>query len=73
MIEIGAALTLSEVEQRLGGRVPLLDALIPQFASPLIRNRATVGGNLGTASPIGDVTPALLALGARVVLASARR
>ena len=69
-IEIGAAMTLSEVETRLGGDVPLLTQLIPQFASRLIRNRATFGGNLGTGSPIGDTPPALLALGARLVLAS---
>lgn len=70
-IEIGAALPLSVVESRLGGRVPLLAQLFPQFASRLIRNRGTIGGNLGTGSPIGDTPPALLALGARVVLASA--
>ena len=69
-VEIGAAMTLSEVETRLGGDVPLLSQLIPQFASRLIRNRATFGGNLGTGSPIGDTPPALLALGARLVLAS---
>lgn len=70
-IEIGAALTIAEIERGLAGRVPLLAQLSPQFASPLIRNRATIGGNLGTGSPIGDVNPALLALDARVVLASA--
>ena len=69
-IDIGAALTLSEAESRLAGRVPLLDALFPQFASRLIRNGATFGGNLGTASPIGDTPPALLALNASLVLAS---
>ncbi len=69
-IEIGAALTLSEVERRLAGRVPLLAQLIPQFASRLIRNRGTIGGNLGTGSPIGDIAPALLALGARIVVTS---
>ncbi|ROP28854.1 xanthine dehydrogenase small subunit [Couchioplanes caeruleus] len=70
-IEIGAALTLSEIERRLDGRVPLLGQLFPQFASRLIRNSATVGGNLGTGSPIGDLPPVLLALGADVVLADA--
>jgi xanthine dehydrogenase small subunit len=70
-IEIGAALTVAEIERGLAGRVPLLDQLAPQFASPLIRNRATIGGNLGTGSPIGDASPALLALGAEVVLVSA--
>lgn len=69
-VEIGAALPLTDVERRLDGRVPLLGELFPQFASPLIRNRATIGGNLGTASPIGDTAPALLALEARVVLVS---
>lgn len=71
LVEIGAALPLSEVEKGLNGRIPLLDRLFPQFASRLIRNRGTIGGNLGTGSPIGDTPPALLALGARVVLASA--
>jgi xanthine dehydrogenase small subunit len=70
-IELGAALSLSEIESRLDGRVPLLADLFPQFASRLIRNGATLGGNLGTASPIGDAPPALLALDASLVLASA--
>jgi xanthine dehydrogenase small subunit len=68
-IEIGAALTLSEAERLLGGRIPLLGQLWPQFASRLIRNGATLGGNLGTGSPIGDAPPALLALEATIVLA----
>ncbi|MGW1508601.1 xanthine dehydrogenase small subunit [Streptomyces sp. NPDC002394] len=70
-IEIGAALTLTEIEHRLDGEVPLLAELFPQFASRLIRNGATLGGNLGTGSPIGDSPPALLALDASVVLADA--
>ena len=68
-MRIGAALTLTEIERRLDGEVPLLAELFPQFASRLIRNGATLGGNLGTASPIGDAPPALLALEARLVLA----
>jgi xanthine dehydrogenase small subunit len=70
-IDLGAALSLSEIERRLAGRVPLLAQLFPQFASRLIRNGATLGGNLGTASPIGDSPPVLLALDATLVLASA--
>ena len=69
-IELGAGLSLSEIESRLDGRVPLLSDLFPQFASRLIRNGATLGGNLGTASPIGDAPPVLLALDASLVLAS---
>ena len=71
-ISIGAAWTLSEIERLLAGRVPLLAEMFPQFASRLIRNGATIGGNLGTASPIGDTPPALLALDASLVLASSR-
>jgi xanthine dehydrogenase small subunit len=70
-IDLGAALSLSEIETRLAGRVPLLAEMFPQFASRLIRNGATLGGNLGTGSPIGDTPPALLALDASLVLASA--
>ncbi|EFL13186.1 predicted protein [Streptomyces sp. C] len=68
---IGAAQTLTEIERRLDGTVPLLAELFPQFASRLIRNSATLGGNLGTGSPIGDSTPVLLALEASVLLADA--
>ena len=70
-LRLGAALSLSEVERRLAGRVPVLDELFWQFASRPIRNAATLGGNLGTGSPIGDSAPVLLALGADVVLVSA--
>ncbi|MEJ7690276.1 MAG: FAD binding domain-containing protein [Nocardioidaceae bacterium] len=69
-IRLGAALTLTEIERRLDGEVPLLAEMLPQFASRLIRNGATLGGNLGTGSPIGDASPALLALEAQLVLAS---
>jgi xanthine dehydrogenase small subunit len=67
-VRIGAALTLSEIERGLAGRIPLLDQLFPQFASRLIRNAATLGSNLATASPIGDAAPVLLALDASLVL-----
>jgi xanthine dehydrogenase small subunit len=69
-LTIGAALALTEVERRLAGRVPVLDELFWQFASRPIRNGATIGGNLGTGSPIGDSAPVLLALAADVVLVS---
>lgn len=70
-LDIGAAQTLTEIERALGTDVPLLGSLLPQFASRLIRNSATLGGNLGTGSPIGDAAPALLALDASLILASA--
>nr|NLI50133.1 2Fe-2S iron-sulfur cluster binding domain-containing protein [Propionibacterium sp.] len=70
-VEIGAGVPLADLPRRLGGRLPLLDDLVPLFASTQIRNRATLGGNLGTASPIGDGPPVLLALDADLVLADA--
>ena len=71
-ITIGASVPLSEVEARLRTKVPIFGQLLSLFSSRLIRNRATLGGNLCTASPIGDSPPVLLALRAEVVLASAR-
>lgn len=71
MLTIGAGVTLSEIERQVHGRVPLLEQLFPLFSSRLIRNRATLGGNLMTASPIGDSPPALLALDAEVELTHA--
>src|SRR5688572_458590 len=72
---IGAALPLAQLERSLdrAGIVTELGALhqlLPLFSSRLIRNRATLGGNLATASPIGDSAPVLLALDARVRLLS---
>jgi xanthine dehydrogenase small subunit len=69
-VEIGAGISLSDLEHRLDHAVPLLDELFPLFSSRLIRNRATLGGNLVNASPIGDSPPVLLALGAQVELRS---
>ncbi|MGO1229278.1 xanthine dehydrogenase small subunit [Glutamicibacter arilaitensis] len=71
-LELGSGCTLSELERKLDGQVPLLGKLFGQFASRLIRNGATMGGNLGTGSPIGDTPPALLALEAELVLSSTK-
>ena len=65
---IGAGVTLSRLERALEaegrGDTRMLSELLPLFSSRLIRNRATLGGNLATASPIGDAPPVLLALDA---------
>src|SRR4029077_4856370 len=71
-LEIGAGLTLSQVAQAWTSAPPVWHEWLPLFASPLIRNRATLGGNLATASPIGDGAPLLLALDARVRIAGPR-
>jgi xanthine dehydrogenase small subunit len=68
-IEIGAGLTLSEIATLWHDAPPAFFEWTELFASPLIRNRATLGGNLATASPIGDAAPLLLALDAAVLIA----
>jgi xanthine dehydrogenase small subunit len=67
-IDVGAAVTLTEVYQTLILYYPALDELWRRFASPPIRNVATLGGNIANGSPIGDSMPALIALGARLIL-----
>ncbi|MBW4693346.1 MAG: xanthine dehydrogenase small subunit [Lyngbya sp. HA4199-MV5] len=69
-VTIGAAVPLSHIETNLHGIFPSLDEMLHWFAARQIRNRATIGGNLGTASPIGDLPPVLLALDAEVTIAS---
>jgi len=68
-VELGAALTLSEIQTHWSTAPPAFAEWFELFASPLIRNRATLGGNLATASPIGDAAPLLLALDAQVRIA----
>jgi xanthine dehydrogenase molybdopterin binding subunit/xanthine dehydrogenase small subunit len=68
---IGAATTLTKLDDLLSGEFPELREMLSVFGSRQIRNRATIGGNLATASPIGDSAPVLLALEAKVMLASA--
>jgi xanthine dehydrogenase molybdopterin binding subunit/xanthine dehydrogenase small subunit len=67
---LGASAPLTDVESALAGKFPMIDHLMRLFASRQIRHRATLGGNLVTASPIGDSAPVLLALDASVRLES---
>jgi xanthine dehydrogenase molybdopterin binding subunit len=68
---IGASATLTAVEDIVAAEYPSLAKMLRVFAARQIRNRATLGGNLATASPIGDSPPVLLSLDAQLVLASA--
>jgi CO/xanthine dehydrogenase FAD-binding subunit len=71
-IRLGAGVPYSRVITELGESVPALAMASRTVGSPQIRNRGTVGGNLGAASPAGDTHPVLLALDARVEVASVR-
>lgn len=71
-LRLGAGVTYTRVIEELGGRLPGLAQAARTVGSPQIRNRGTVAGNLGSASPAGDAFPPLLAAGAEVVLASER-
>ena len=71
-VVLGASVRVADIRASplIARRAPLLCEATAEFGSPQIRARATVGGNLGNASPVADLAPALVALGARVRLAS---
>src|SRR5262249_44926344 len=71
-LRIGASLTYTQAMRDLAGALPALAEASRTVGSPQIRNRGTIGGNLGTASPAGDALPPLLVEGAEVELASVR-
>jgi CO/xanthine dehydrogenase FAD-binding subunit len=72
-LRLGAALTYSEIEHGpLRDELPALAQASRTVGSPQIRNRGTVGGNLGTASPAGDAIPPLVVERAEVEVASTR-
>jgi xanthine dehydrogenase small subunit len=72
-LELGAGASLTEVAEFAGAKLPALAEMLSVFGSRQIRNVATLGGNLGTASPIGDMLPVLLAYGATVMLEGMNR
>lgn len=72
-LKLGAGLTYSEaMSPPLGEELPALAEASRTVGSPQIRNRGTIGGNLGTASPAGDALPPLLVEGAEIEVASVR-
>jgi CO/xanthine dehydrogenase FAD-binding subunit len=72
-LRLGAGLTYTELlEEPLAGALPALAEASRTVGSPQIRNRGTIGGNLGTSSPAGDALPPLLVENAELELATVR-
>ncbi|MGB0646113.1 MAG: xanthine dehydrogenase small subunit [Bradymonadia bacterium] len=69
-VSIGAGVLLAELEAWSADRLPALAKMLRYFASRQIKNRATIGGNLCNASPIGDLPPVMLGLDAVAVIRS---
>jgi CO/xanthine dehydrogenase FAD-binding subunit len=72
LVQLGAGVTYTELTHELAGPLAGLAMAARTIGSPQIRNRGTIGGNLGTASPAGDALPPLLLEDAEVELASVR-
>lgn len=68
---LGAATRLTDIEAWSADALPVLHRMLRYFGSRPIKHRATLGGNLCTASPIGDLAPVLLALDATAVIVGA--
>jgi CO/xanthine dehydrogenase FAD-binding subunit len=69
-IRVGAGVTYRRLQDELADAIPGLAVAARTVGSPQIRNRGTIGGNLGAASPAGDCHPTLLSLGAEIELRS---
>ena len=67
-IAIGPGITIEEMKNYTETRLPVLHNILKVFGSLQIRNIATIGGNIGSASPIGDILPVLIALKTKVRL-----
>lgn len=70
MLRIGGAVTYTEAEDALAALAPAFKELVSRIGGVQVRNSGTIGGNIANGSPIGDMPPCLIALGARVVLQS---
>src|ERR671919_158347 len=72
MLRVGAGVTYTRAIAELADALPGLAIASRTVGSPQIRNRGTIGGNVGSSSPAGDALPPLYASGAHVDLASTR-
>lgn len=69
-LKVGAGVSYARIIREIGARLPGLSMASRTVGSPQIRNKGTVGGNLGTASPAGDALPPLYASDAEVEVLS---
>ena len=67
-LRIGAAVTITELMQAIAPISTSLHSMLARYGSPQVRNAATIGGNIANGSPIGDGPPALIAMGATLIL-----
>jgi xanthine dehydrogenase small subunit len=67
-LEIGAAVTYADARAALAALYPDMGELLRRLGGEQVRNVGTIGGNIANGSPIGDSPPALIAMGARLVL-----
>ena len=67
-LAFGALVCLQDARAALGRLDPQIDELLRRFGSEQVRNAGTIGGNVANGSPIGDLPPLLIALGASVTL-----
>ena len=65
---VGAAATITDFMDTIKSEYPSFHKMLTRYGSPQVRNAATLGGNVANGSPIGDAPPALISLGAKLVL-----
>ena len=65
---IGSCVSIEDFLGIVKNRIPELVEILQRFGSPQIRNQGTIGGNISTSSPIGDLAPVLLALNSKIHL-----
>jgi len=71
-LSIGAAVSYTDASSAITARYPAFLPLIQRIGGTQVRNAGTIGGNIANGSPIGDMPPGLIAIGARLVLRSTR-
>jgi xanthine dehydrogenase small subunit len=71
-VRVAAGVSMEDFAEICRERFPAIAGMLGVFGSLQIRNLATIGGNIGTASPVGDLMPVLIAHGATIILQSTR-